>query len=183
MYKRNLEFDYYNWLCHIAFPDEFLRTQYSPLLAQLHNTAFYATHPLDQNREADGVELRYKFGHSQPGVSDPEIATVLDNRPCSILEMMVALVIRCENEIADDPIYGDRTSLWFQSMLQSLGLYRMKGPFYDSQDVDNILSRFLKREYEPNGKGGLFYIPNTREDLRTVEIWYQMCWYMNTVIL
>ena len=40
---------------------------------------------------------------------------------------------------------------------------------------------FLNREYEPNGKGGLFFIRNCKEDLRNVEIWAQLCWYLDTI--
>ena len=38
------------------------------------------------------------------------------------------------------------------------------------------------REYAPDGRGGLFTIRNCEEDLRKVEIWYQLCWYLDTII-
>ena len=39
----------------------------------------------------------------------------------------------------------------------------------------------MNREYEPNGKGGLFTIRGCEEDLTEVEIWYQLNWYLNTI--
>jgi hypothetical protein len=52
---------------------------------------------------------------------------------------------------------------------------------YDEIYVTEVIDRFINRKYEPNGKGGLFTIRNVKEDLRDVEIWYQMCWYLNSI--
>lgn len=101
--------------------------------------------------------------------------------PCSILEMMIALAIRCEETIMDDTSRGDRTSQWFWEMIVSLGLGSMSDDRFAPDIVDDILDRFLNREYEPNGKGGLFTIKNCEYDLRDVEIWYQLCWYLDSI--
>ena len=53
---------------------------------------------------------------------------------------------------------------------------------FDKQYVTKVIGRFLNREYEPNGKGGLFIINNCNDDLRDVEIWYQLCWYLDSII-
>ena len=45
----------------------------------------------------------------------------------------------------------------------------------------HVIKSFLRVEYQPNGKGGLFYIPDYQGDIRNLEIWYQMCWYLNTI--
>lgn len=50
------------------------------------------------------------------------IASYLDNRPCSVLEMIIALAIRLEEHIMDDPDIGNRTGQWFWDMIVSLGL-------------------------------------------------------------
>jgi hypothetical protein len=96
--------------------------------------------------------------------------------------MMVALSVRCEETIMDDPRIGDRTGQWFWGMISSLGLGSMMDNQFDKEYVDSVIDRFLKREYEPNGKGGLFTIKRCRYDLRSVEIWYQMCWYLDKFI-
>ena len=92
--------------------------------------------------------------------------------------MMVALSLRCEEEVIGDDAEGE-VSRWFWDMIRNLGLGDMSDDFYDRDYVDFVISRFLKREYEPDGDGGLFKVKNCRYDLRTVEIWYQACWYMN----
>ena len=67
-------------------------------------------------------------------------------------------------------------------MITSLGLGSMLDERYDRRYVDYIINRFLNREYKPNGEGGLFTIRNTKRDMRTVEIWYQLNEYINTIV-
>lgn len=149
------------------------------LFVTLHNTEFRYSILLDKNRAADGVDLRHRFllrkGYS---TTDEEFL----NAPCSILEMMVALALRCEESIMEDPEKGDRTAQWFWGMIKNLGLGAMMDDLYDHKKVVDIINRFLDREYAPNGRGGLFTVMNCDQDLRDVEIWYQLCWYTNTII-
>jgi hypothetical protein len=138
---------------------------------------------MDENRALDGIELRYRFAHYKgidfyPTIKDVE--SYLDG-PCSVLEMMVALAMRCEDTIMDDAKVGDRTKQWFWGMITSLGLGGMRDDLFDKRYVTDILERFLNREYEPNGKGGLFYIRSCDKDLRDVEIWHQLLWYLNSI--
>ena len=171
--------EYFEWLCKMVCGDnDNLRKAYSKLLRYLHERDFEYTIEMDSNREADGMDLRYRFGRIH-GYEDPLIASYLDNRPCSILEMMVALADRCEVHIMDDPDVGDRTGKWFWDMIFNLGLINMGDKYYNQIKVSKIIDTFLNREYERDGKGGLFVIHNSKCDLRTVEIWCQMCWYLN----
>ena len=82
----------------------------------------------------------------------------------------------------DDPDVGDRTGQWFWSMITSLGLGSMTDDRFDWHYTHTVVTRFLNREYEPNGKGGLFTIRNCHRDLRKVEIWDQLCWYLGTIM-
>jgi len=152
--------------------------EYTRLLRHLFTTEFVWTVPLDANRADDGVQLRYRFGRVHK-YHDAVIASELDIYPCNILEMMVALALRIETDIMGDVEIGDRTAEWFWGMISSLGLQRMKDEWYDEKTVDTVIDKFLNREYLPNGKGGLFTVYDSRRDLRTVEIWYQMCWYLD----
>ena len=93
--------------------------------------------------------------------------------------MMVALAMHCELHIMDNPEIGDRTANWFWGMIRSLGLSPYDDNHFNYQDVENVVDRFLNRDYEPTGKGGLFTVTSRPEDLRSVEIWYQMCWYLD----
>jgi hypothetical protein len=135
---------------------------------------------MDQNRAEDGLSLRYRFALDNGYEDNPDyILDILDG-PCSVLEMMVALALRCE-EVMDDAHIGDRTSQWFWGMIVNLGLGAMYDDLYDRQLVDEIIDTFLDRNYDPDGKGGLFTILNCERDLRDMEIWQQLCWYLNTI--
>lgn len=173
--------EYFDWMHNLVCNDRrSRRLSYRKLLSYLHDKDFTYIIELDGNRAEDGMELRYRFGDER-GYREPQIAYYLDNRPCSILEMMVALAIRCEEHIMDDPDIGDRTGQWFWDMISNLGLMYMDDTNFDEQYTDEIIDRLLNREYESDGEGGLFTVRNRREDLRTVEIWYQMCWYLNDI--
>ena len=151
------------------------------LLNHLFHTDFFYILEMDSNREADGINLRYRFGYDHR-YADAMIASYLDNRPCSVLEMMVALALRVEENIMVDPEIGNHPEQWFDNMLTSLGLYNMTYDQFNPNKTDTIISRFLNRQYNRNGKGGLFTVNHTTDDLRDVEIWYQMCWYLNEVL-
>ena len=144
----------------------------------LHNTEFRYSILRDENRAEDGEALRYKFTY-QKGYD--EALVYLNDRPSSVLEMMIALSIRCE-EFMDDTSIGDRTSQWFWGMITNLGLGSMTDDRFDKREVNYILDRFLDREYEPDGKGGLFRVRKCDRDLRKVEIWYQLCWYLDSIV-
>jgi hypothetical protein len=133
---------------------------------------------MDGNRAEDGMDLRYRFG-DENSYDQALIATYLDDRPCSVLEMLIALAIRCEEQIMDDPDIGDRTGLWFGNMIYNLNLHTMHNSDFDREYVDEVIDIFLNRKYERDGRGGLFTVKNAPRDLRDVEIWYQLCWYLN----
>ena len=66
--------------------------------------------------------------------------------------------------------------------MKSLGLYGMTDDKYDEEYVDNVISTFLYRGYDPNGKGGLFTVNDTYKDMRDIEIWYQMCLFFDNLL-
>jgi hypothetical protein len=136
---------------------------------------------MDGNRAEDGMDLRYRFGYIN-SLEEPEIAVYLDDRPCSILEMMIALAIRCEEQIMGDPDIGDRTGKWFWMMIDNLGLSNMDDNHYDENYINKVIRRFLDRAYDKNGNGGLFKIKGFHNDIRNVEIWYQMMWYLDEIL-
>lgn len=182
MVRDELNKRYFEWMYQLVCDNRYSRkTSYKKLLRHLHERSFEYTIALDGNRAEDGVDLRYRFGY-ECGIKDTLIATFLDDRPCSILEMMIALSIRCEEHIMEDNEIGDRTGQWFWNMIVSLGLGSMTDTRYDKDRVNDILDRFLDRKYERNGKGGLFTIEYCRKDMRQIEIWYQMNFYLNSIL-
>ena len=149
LYKRVWDADYQN---------------YSALLRQLYETEFRYSLKRDGNRAADGVDLRRRY-------------RFYSDKPCNVLEMMIALAVRCEESVMTNSGFGDRTSRWFWLMITNLGLWTMTDEFYNRQRVRDILDIFMDRRYAPNGEGGLFALPYCGKDLRDVDIWYQAMWY------
>lgn len=175
-----IEDEYFDWLCYkVCNDDRFRRTSYLKLLLALHNKEFIWYIPNDENRAEEGVTLRSRFA-ADNGYGQNKIFMYLSG-PCTVLEMMVALALRCEENIMVNPQIGDRTTQWFWDMIKSLGLMRMSGRSFDLDFVEYALDNFLHRQYKPNGEGGLFTIRRCREDLRDVEIWYQLCWYLDYI--
>lgn len=178
--RDKIENEYYKWLSHRIGGDIYDGVvSYEKLLMALHNKPFRWDIPRDENRYEDGLSLRYRFILN---TDHEEYEVEYIEGPCSVLEMMTALAIHCEENIMDDPAIGDRTSQWFWGMINSLGLSSMDDKHFDKGFVDDILERFLDREYEPNGKGGLFTIKNIDCDLTLVEIWHQLCWYLDNFV-
>lgn len=151
------------------------------LFAMLYETEFTYLMDMDENRAIDGCDLRYRFGY-ECGYSGQIIEDELDGRPCSVLEMMVALAMRCEEHIMDDPDSGNRTGKWFFDMIDSLGLIDMHDSCFDVLCAQAVVSRFLRREYGENGCGGLFTLKYRSADMRRIEIWYQAMWYLDEMI-
>lgn len=170
--------EYFNWLSDLVCGRRFSsRDSFRRLLIFLHNTDFTYSIPRDENRAVDGIDLRWQFASERGFSSVPACLS----GPCSVLEMMIALVIRCEETIMDDPELGNRTGQWFWNMVVNLGLGSMSDDRFDEIIVRRVVHRFLDREYEPDGRGGLFWIRDCERDLRTMEIWHQMCWYLDSI--
>lgn len=179
MFRDQIINDYFEWLWN--FTKCRGHSQNRKIITLLHNIEFRYSIPMDANREEDGIDLRYRF-ITDVGIPKnyQEVYAYLDG-PCSVLEMMIALAIRCEESIMDDPDIGDRTSEWFWLMMKNLGLDYMSDRKFDRDIAEEKISIFLDRKYKRNGEGGLFVV-NGRRDLRKVEIWYQMCWYLDTIM-
>lgn len=182
----NIRVGYFEWMYQLVKKDINKRANknvkiYRKLLRHLHDIEFTYTLSMDENRAVDGTNLRYRFGYDC-GYDDSIIERYLIDKPCSVLEMIVALAIHCEEHIMDDPEIGNRLSVWFWNMINSLGLGRMDDHNFDAQYADFVVDRFLKREYKSNGEGGLFTVPRAKKDLTRVEIWYQMCWFLDSIL-
>lgn len=182
MTRNELHNEYFEWMYHLVCDDEYSKKlSYRKLLEFLHEVEFYYIHPMDGNRAGDGINLRYRFGY-ECGYENAMIATYLDDQPCSVLEMIIALAVRCEEHLMCNSELGDRTGQWFWGMIVNLGLGGMSDTKFDESKASYIVHRFLEREYEPDGKGGLFTVPNDKRDMRDIEIWYQMNAYLITVL-
>ena len=158
---------YFQYLCDIIDG-----SNYYNLLWLLHNREFLVLVDGDYNRTKDALILR--DGYVKAGM----------DKDATILEVLVSLSIRTEHDIMHDDHAGDRTPEWFWMMMSNLGL---SGPEWTDDRWDDIkidkvvdtLIIFNERRYNRDGtNGGLFPLRSSRRDLRKVELWYQLNWYL-----
>lgn len=179
MIHNDVEALYFTWLSTLAFPNEKFQECYSNLLTQLYETPYEwdRSRPLDENRYIDGLDLRRSFAYKLR--LPEEIVYGAIDGPCNMLEMICALGIRIDNDIMANTATGyDHGYYWIQEMLRSLGLLHYENSTYDFDAVSKIILDFHAKNYSADGQGGLFYIPNSQKDLRTMNIWDQMCYYI-----
>jgi hypothetical protein len=165
---------YFNWLYEKVRPKEMPElVQYTKACAIAHRIIFNWTVPNDDNRAAEGKELRYEF-MQEFGVDPPPDKEWM-GLDSSIFEMMVALARRC-NFIVELGFHG-----WFDIFMGNLELEHYNDSLYMESDrwrISRMLTRLNERRYKPNGKGGLFPLKHPKKDQREVELWYQMAAYM-----
>lgn len=178
MTKESINQKYFQWLYDfVCRGKRYRRASYKKLLTLLHTSDFYYILPRDANRYEDGIQLRYRFG-CENDIPDYVVAKFLDDRPCSVLEMMAALCLRCAESITSSSD-GDRASELFIEMITSMGLGGMSDSRFHKRAAQQAVTRLLERNYERDGTGGLFTVPSCSKDLRSVEIWYQMMFYLD----
>lgn len=159
---------YFDWLCAKVKRDR--TATYLELLRILHRHQFVPVHSADENRVADAIELRDYF-LSETGV---DVESTWYDSGVSILEVLISFSERASFQINMSP------QEWFWQFMTNLRLdeYR-RVTSLDRQDISDILDRFVMRNYEPNGDGGLFPLRRPKHDQREVEIWYQFCEYVD----
>lgn len=166
-----LENLYFNWLCAkvMYLENSTPSLSYWRLLRLLHRTEYAWLISGDDNRAEDGLELREEFLLESRFEDEPEWRM----QPCSLLEMLIAFSRRAA--FSTDTNAVD----WFWEFIENLGLKECNDASRFSEDeIGEILYRLIWREYDLNGRGGLFPIQNPRRDQKNVEIWYQFCEYL-----
>lgn len=144
---------------------------YWTLLRHLYDKQFLWFIPNDDNRVMDGLELRYQFIHEFHQFPDEHREWL--ERPCSMLEMLLALSGRLSFA------GGGAVPEWFWHMLDNIGLRsHVDAMPWDPELVDFALDRVIDRTYNSDGNGGLFPLKEAHVDQRQVELWYQMNCYL-----
>ena len=164
-------FNYFAWLCMWAVPDGQKRSDYSELLTALNNTEFTWTVNHDENRAADGIQLRTIYEDETGEWCD-------QGGPCSVLEMLLALSIRCDSEIMYDPYEPNRADKWFWMMIENLGMDIFVNGSFVQDGYNSAIFRFLGRKYGKSGQFCLFPIPEMSTKFQKIELIYQMNYYL-----
>jgi len=170
---------YYRWLKNHVQKDPW-HNEYTYLLDEAWKNDFTYFIPHDENRAADGLELRKTFvketGLDLYGV---------DLGACRMLEFLIGLSIRM-NENFYDWDYPKQVPIYFWQLMSNLGLdkytdsYIMEMPNSSTDEICDIFRILNERRYTFDGQnGGLFPLDHPESDQTLVEVWYQMMEYMN----
>lgn len=169
-----LDETYFEWLYSRVAPVSLKnpRRTYWNLLKQLHMKQFVWFIPNDDNRVADGKDLRAEFLNEMDISEIDEAWMALE---CSVLEMLIGL----SRGVAFIDLEGQPPEHWFWLFLDNLGLrsYVDAHPI-DEEEVDEVLNRLIFRNYDEDGRGGIFPLRNPEKDQRKVELWYQANYYV-----
>ena len=166
---------YFEWLCRKVGIGAQYGKPYVRLLSELHSYKFdtRALPELDVNRAYDGLGLRVIFMEKYG-----EVGSSTNRGACTMLEFLVALAGRMSFLMGDESQESLRPR-YFYCMIRNLRLLKLTDERFDELNgeffVLDAVQRVLERRYDADGDGGLFPLRHcVHEDMRTVEIWYQM---------
>lgn len=170
--------DYLNWL-ERGIERRGYGRECSEFISDLHNIMFISVLPIDDNRALDGLMLRLEYLEE---MNLDEHRAISDENKCSMLEMLVALAGRMDY-ILYEPVHGERIINWFWMFIKNLKLATYNCDDFEirRKRIGNKIriNKFLRRNYHPDGTGGLFPLKYPFKDQTEVEIWYQMMYYLD----
>lgn len=164
--------DYLKWLLKECNLNNSFYVKYKELLSYLLETDFVYVIEKDRNRALDGLDLRDKYYEDTGYEYDEDCDT------CSVLEMLIALSIRVDDEYTGYPGEEHPEDI-FLEMFNNLQLNRFKGVGFSYEEVDEILNIWMYRQFQPDGSGSIFMIEDPYVDQREIEIWDQMQEFLN----
>ena len=169
---------YFEWLLERVEVYSRKDFKYNKLFKWLLEEPFVWLIRNDENRSADGLELRYEYLNL--GGKLPK--WMGEDDPCSVLEMLVALSIRCDRDLIGSPdTYKGGKLFWI--MVENLGLDAYDDSNFDEKSVAEVVDIWMKRQFKEDGTGSIFCVKNRVKTLvrnqKNIEIWFQMCDFIN----
>lgn len=151
------------------------------MLGVLYDKEYFYLNDFDKSRAEDGIALRENWLFSEYPELPEEAISILDNRPCSVLECLIALCERVWNDILYDPSSEETTSLLFQHAIHNLKL-----DYYDNDsindgsiaEIDRIIGRWLDGKIKADGTGSPFIVRNPSKPMRGSDLWTQANMYV-----
>ena len=168
-----LDRDYFEYLLYMMHCETPEHRKYCHLLSDMYDITFIYSHPMDENRVIDALDMRkeYLFDH---GIS---IRDDFMDRDVSVFEILASLSRRIEIEVTGEP-GEDKIERWFWVMLENLGVL-MEDNRYDRGLVRYKIDVWMTRSYNRDGDGGVFPLKRTKTDQRENDLWYQGQLYLS----
>lgn len=185
--------EYFNWMCNRVQIGNHTGKTYFFLAYILNSRKFYPLAGNDGNRIEDSVKMRMdwldQYNMScrlfvNKGEEEPVPADYF-NGEVTVLELLVSLAIRIEEDIMQDDEKGDRTAYWFWVMLENLKLHVYSDESFSNQAEDRIhmiIDRLLERDYDDEGDGSIFPTYGHFDvHHKEIEIWKQFSAWLNYI--
>lgn len=165
---------YFEWIVAKVKGDPY----YISLLKTLYKIPYEAPlESLNHNRRLAGIRLRDTF-RMETRQRHP-----VPSKPCTFLEMMLALAMDMDDKILYERRFGDRYLDWFWHMVDNAGWSTLTDDKWSaeiSRDVRERCKAIMTGDYNSTGEGGLFPVYNHPEaDMRDVDLWRQAFWWID----
>lgn len=167
--------------------DDSRRPLYSKLLNCLWHIPFEPSIGNDDDRAANGIELRkryYDILTRETGVRVNSYATKELEKifgSCRVLEMLVGLSMQMYDLMQDLGMYNS-VSRWFWEIMSCVGFDAMDDSYWrdgrDDMIVEEVVGHIMHRDgtrSRPDWPGGWFGL----DGWQNMEIWYQMHAYLS----
>lgn len=141
--------------------------RYSRLMSDLLTYPFEVIIPEDDSRLKEGAYLRHEFTGE-----DVDLNTV------SVIEVLIAFAIRIDREYIGIP-QEPHPEILLMEFFNNLKLLKYFNENYNEEEVKNIITKFVTRQYNFNGYGGIFPLKHTNIDQRKIQLWNQMTMYLS----
>ena len=181
----NLSELYLVWLINLINADNYKGKSYIKLCSLLNKIPFKPVIKLDENRLSDVQSLlRETYIQSQSEwyrLTNDDIME-LPTWPVSFLELIISLAMRIDLDFMREINGIDNTRIYFWVLVRNLGILEFDDEHWGEDAIISIVNRLnivQNRTYDPNGNGGLFPLENAEMDQRNVQIWNQLCQFVN----
>ncbi|MBP5596316.1 MAG: hypothetical protein J6Y02_13095 [Pseudobutyrivibrio sp.] len=181
----NLSELYLVWLLNLINADNYKGKSYIKLCSLLNKVPFEPVIKLDENRLSDVQSLlRETYIQSQSEwyrLTNDDIME-LPTWPVSFLELIISLAMRIDLDFMREINGIDNTRIYFWVLVRNLGILEFDDEHWGEDAIISIVNRLnivQDRKYDFNGNGGLFPLENAEMDQRNVQIWNQLCQFVN----
>lgn len=183
----NLSQLYLKWLLRLINADNYKGKSYIKLCSLLNKVPFEPVIKLDENRLSDVQSLlRETYIQSQSdwyrlNEQFDEIME-LPKCPVSFLELIISLAMRIDLDFMREINGIDNTRIYFWILVRNLGILEFDDEHWGEDAIISIVNRLnivQDRKYDFNGNGGLFPLEHAEMDQRNVQIWNQLCQFVN----
>lgn len=144
------------------------RYTYKKLLIYLDSYPYRYIIYMDENREVDGYEIRFKFAWYN-GIPYSKLDGIKNKSGCTMLEFLIGVAYRISEYIPDWD--SEDISPWFWLMIKNLGLDSYDDEHWNLKEVEEKIDRFLNRQFGPYGEGSILTFEPDEDKMTYEEIW------------